>query len=129
MAEPRVIKPAEFLRSGYNGSGADISAYRILTGDGANGQDAVDVQATSAGTILGSSCEAIADGTWGTYQVGGLAKIEAGAAVAVDALIMPTTGGKGITRTGTNSIFGMAKTAAAADGDIIEVELLIQQGA
>jgi hypothetical protein len=62
-------------------------------------------------------------------QVDGMATIVAGAAVAIGDLVMPTSAGKVITRTGTNSIVGEAKTAALADGDLIEVELKLQVGA
>lgn len=129
MSEPRVIKAPESLRSGVNYSGADIPAFRVIDTDAtpskATAHDAVEAQATTNGKVIGVTTEAFTDDddVYRTYQVSGRAKIEAEAAIAVGALVMPGTGGKVVTRTGTNTVIGEAKTAAAADTDIIEVEL------
>ncbi len=129
MPQPRVIKSAESLRSAFNFSGTEIEAFRVVDTDAtpsvAGTTDAVEAQATTAGKVVGVTTETMpdADGVGRTIQVAGRAKIEAEAAIAVGALVMPGTAGKVVTRTGTNTPIGEAKTAAAADTDIIEVEL------
>jgi hypothetical protein len=129
MVQARVIKSHNSLRSGFNFSGTAISAFRVLNTDAtpsvSGTVDAVEATATTNGKVIGVSTEAMpdADGVGRTIQVADRAKIEAEAAIAVGALVMPGTAGKVVTRTGTNTIIGEAKTAASGDGDIIEVEL------
>ncbi|MEE9395170.1 MAG: capsid cement protein [Planctomycetota bacterium] len=129
MPQPRAIKAPESLRSAFNFSGAAIAINRLVNTDPtpsvAGRGDAIVAQATSNGTVLGVTTEAApdADGVGRTIQVRDRALCVAGAAITVGDLVMPTTAGKVLTRTGTNTIVGEAKTAALADLDIIEVEL------
>lgn len=54
----------------------------------------------------------------------GTCKVVASAAIAKDAAVTATTGGKVVTTTTANDqVIGYALTAAAADGDVIEVIL------
>jgi hypothetical protein len=131
MPQPRAIKSPQGLRSAKNDSGTDIEAYRCVTEDVSEGTDSVEVQATANGSVLGITTETFtdADGVYRTYQCRDVALCEANAAITKGDLVMPATAGRVATRTGTNTIVGKAKTAAAAQGDIIEVELDLQTGA
>lgn len=54
-------------------------------------------------------------------QVGGIAKIEAGAAITAGDKVMTDTAGRAITHTGTNNVLGVAMEAASGAGDRISV--------
>ena len=129
MPQPRAIKAPESLRSAVNLSGTAIVINRLVNTDAtpsvAGTVDSVETQATANGKVIGVATEAMpdADNVRHTIQVADRALCVANAAIAVGALVMPAALGRVATRTGTNTIVGEAKTAAAAIEDIIEVEL------
>ena len=129
MPEPRVVKSPEGLRGGLNESGTDIGAFLVVSWDTTFEQ--VVLPAAQASPMAGVTTEVFTDGDGVRYtlQTEGMAKCTAGAAISIGDEVMPETTGKVNTRTGTKSIVGTAKTAAAADGDIVEVELKLQVGA
>ncbi len=81
-------------------------------------------QATANGPALGVTRIAAVAGDQMPVDCLGSAIVTAGAAIAVGAAVQVGTGGKAITRTSTNTIVGTALSAAAADGDSIEVLLI-----
>lgn len=104
-------------------AGADLSASQYLF-----------VKAAAAKTVVVAS--AITDVTLGVLQndptsglpasvaYAGTTKVIAGAAIAVNARVAPTAAGKAQTAVATQYARGIALTAAAADGDVIEVALI-----
>ena len=59
-----------------------------------------------------------------TATILGTARCIAGAAIAVGAKLSTDVNGRAVTRTSTNPVFGRALSAAAADGDEVEVFLI-----
>ena len=59
-----------------------------------------------------------------TVTILGTARCIAGAAIAVGAKLSTSAAGRAITRTSSNPVFGRALSAAAADGDEVEVLLI-----
>lgn len=105
-------------------SGAAVGQYRLCTVSAAN---TCIVTTAITDSPIGVSLESAgAAGALVPLQSFGIAKIVASAAVAVGAQVMPTAGGAGkcMTAAGaTAKSFGIAMSAAGADGDIIEVQL------
>jgi hypothetical protein len=58
-----------------------------------------------------------------TVMIDGMTKMRAGAAVAVGAKVMSDTAGRAITATTGLQVLGTALVAAAAEGEIISVQL------
>jgi hypothetical protein len=67
---------------------------------------------------------AIADGYAGDVQVEGRAIVEASTAITIGQNITGGTGGKAAVAGATVHILGVAASAAAADGDLIEVDII-----
>lgn len=62
-----------------------------------------------------------------TYRFGGTTKVVASAAIAIGAWVTSTAAGKAVTTTTDGDVVvGRALEAAAADGDIIEIQMSIQ---
>lgn len=107
-------------------SGAAITANRLVKISAAN-----TVIATAAITDLpvgAAMTAATASGELVTIQKFGRAKLCAAAAISAGAQVMPDGGGGGKVATSSGATartIGQALEAAGADGDIIEVELLI----
>lgn len=98
----------------------DILKYRIVklvtTGDHTI-EYAADATAVYAGvTVCGGSIGDLLD-----VQQGGHAIVEAGAAIAIGDPVIATTDGKATT--GAGFTIGQAVTSAAADGDLIVVQI------
>lgn len=107
-------------------AGGAILPFRCVKLDSVTNQ----VVATSAITdvVMGTNYlgNTLASGDQIAVQGGGIAKMVAGAAVALGAEVMPAADGAGkvITSAGaTARSCGVALTAATADGDIIEVRM------
>lgn len=123
MPEPRAQVPdSGGVFAGYNGTGSTIAKHRLVKAS-SSGVDYVTPATDGSAHILGATMAAIADGFAGDVQRLGVAKVEASAAIAIGALVTAAAGGKGVTASTTNQVFGVANTAAAADGDIIEVRI------
>ena len=104
-------------------AGSDLSAaqytFVAMASDGA-----VDQTANATAAILGVLQNDPAAGRAATVAVAGVTKLVAAAAIAAGAEIAVQTGGKCRTASTGLRIHGVALTASAADGDIIEVLLL-----
>jgi hypothetical protein len=125
MPQPTAIVPdSGGVRACLNSTGSTIPTKRLVKRTTA--QNAVVLAADGLDTYIGVTMGAIPNGAAGDVQVQGRALVEAGAAIAIGAKVMGGTTGKGITATTTKYFIGVANTAAAADGDIIEVD--IQRG-
>lgn len=123
---PITIKDASGLRSAKNSTGSTI-ATRLVVKKG-NATDTVLLPSASTDACYGVTTEAIANGEYGTVQTTGRAICTAGAALAtIGTKVMPTSAGKVIAWTavaGTNAAnIGVTITAAAADADVVEIEL------
>jgi hypothetical protein len=59
--------------------------------------------------------------TFAMAGTGTIVKVEAGAAVAVNAKVMSNASGQAVTATAGNAAVGIARSSAAAAGDIIEL--------
>lgn len=107
-------------------AGAAIGQYRAVK----QGAAAHEVIATTAFTdiVMGvAQVSAAAAEDQVPVQIGGVAKMVAGAAIALGAQVMPQASGAGkvITAAGATAVScGVALEAAAADGDIISVRLI-----
>jgi hypothetical protein len=107
-------------------AGAAIGQYRAVK----QGTTAHQVIATTAITdvVMGvAQISAAAAEDQVPVQIGGVAKMVAGAAIALGAQVMPQASGAGkvITAAGATAVScGVALEAAAADGDIIPVRLI-----
>lgn len=103
---------------------AAISAFRFvkLTATG------VDV-ATAGTDVIHGVCtkeEGVLAGEATPIAVEGTVKVVASAAISKGAFVTATTGGKAVATTTTGNIVrGIALTPAAADGDIIEIQLTV----
>jgi len=122
MAEPTSIVPDKGIRPGLNETGVTIGKSLMVNRVAGNAPDSVAL-AGAGGAALGLTMEAILDDERGDVQIEGQGIGTAGAAVARGALVMATATGKLITATATNISLGRARSAAAADGDLFEVEL------
>lgn len=107
---------------------ADILQYRLVK-LGTAGRSAIPSVAIADGTV-GVTLTGVSSGDQVAIQIGGVAKVVAQAAVSVGAEVMAyatstaADKGKCCTSSGATALsVGVAMTAAAADGDIIEVLL------
>ncbi|WP_027670082.1 capsid cement protein [Rheinheimera baltica] len=94
---------------------AALTAERFVTGAG--------VTSTAAGNSLGVTRSDAAVGEAAPVDVIGTAVVVAGGAVAVDGLVEVGADGKAVAKTAGVTV-GRALTAAAVDGDRIEVLLI-----
>lgn len=106
-------------------AGAAIAAFRLVKLSAA---ETVVPAAAAADASIGVANEvAAASGERQDVVMAGIAFVEAGAAVALGALVMSDASGRGITATaaaGTNvRVIGTALDAASAAGDVIRVLL------
>lgn len=104
-------------------AGADLSAdqYRIMALSSGQVVRQTSSSAQSAGVLQTNPS---AQGDVAEVAYSGIVKIVAGAAVAQDALIMSDTQGRAITATGSgNRVLGQARSAVAAAGELLEVQL------
>lgn len=112
-------------------TGTDIAAGHFVTISGKDANFAYVGAHTGAGLYASGVAEvdAIAgkkDWRGGTNVArrGSVARVVAGAAVTVGAAVKSDATGRAIAQGGTGVILGYALTAAAAAGDVIEVDLL-----
>lgn len=124
MPEPRRIVPDGGVRPGLNLSGSTIAANRIVVQSTLVDQIAQAAAATAP--YYGVTMNAIANGVTGDIQKAGKATIEAGAAVAKNVNVMSDAVGRAILATSTNNVIGRTVIAAAALGQVLEVELCDQ---
>jgi hypothetical protein len=107
--------------SGFK-AGGSISINTFVKLDSTAGQ----VVASSAATdkVRGVALQAASTNDSVPVQTFGRAKITAGEAISLGAEVMSGTGGKAYTLSGATAyVLGQALTAAAADGDVIEIWL------
>lgn len=99
---------------------ADVTGGRVLIVSGAGTCSHAGADATAASLIGVAGFDALSGEKVTIYPLkGAVHKLTAGAAVAAGALVGTLAAGK-VDDAGTNR-FGVALTAAAADGDVIEV--------
>jgi hypothetical protein len=126
MSQPRRIVPDGGVRAGLNTSGATISANRIVKRHTLT--DAVTPTTAATDRPYGVTMSAVDANVTVDVQVEGKALVEAGAAVTKGAQVTSDAVGRGIaTTTSANFYIGIAETAAAAAGDVIEVTLGIDR--
>lgn len=98
---------------------AAITGGRVLTVSGADTVAHAGADAVAASLIGVAGFDAAIGETVTVYPLRGVHKLTAGAAIAAGALVGTLAAGK-VDDAGTNR-FGIALTAAAADGDVVEV--------
>lgn len=88
----------------------------------------IEVAESATDLIVGVLQNAPAQGEEAVYAFGGIAKVKAGGAIGVGAFVTTDGNGKAVaTTTDGDIVIGRhIGTAAAADGDLIEVQLGIQ---
>ena len=103
-------------------SDLSASAYRCVAMDGGG---LVGITTSTTVPPIGILTDNVADGSGEpaavSVAISGVAKVEAGAAIASGVGVMPATGGKVITATSGNIAIGIATVASLADGNIITV--------
>ena len=107
---------------GLNTTGSTIPKNRIVI----KTTGAVDgVGIASGGTVRleGVAMQEILAGRAGDIQVKDTVTVEASAAIAIGAKVTSAAAGKAVTAGAAVNILGIARSAAAADGDLIEVEI------
>ena len=110
-------------------AGADLSADQFKIVKLSAGQVVLQSASNllSTGVLQGNPS---AQGQAADVAYAGQVKIIAGAAVSQDALVMSDTVGRAITGTGAgNLIIGQARHAAGAAGELLEVDLNMDQPA
>jgi len=123
MAQPTAIVPDKGIRPGYNETGTIIAKSILVKKVAGTDDDSVAV-AGDGENVFGATMQAIGLLARGDVQVDGQAIVTAGAAVAAGAEVTANSAGRAITAVSGDYICGLASTAAAADGDAIEVELV-----
>lgn len=124
MPQPRAIVPdSGAVRPGLNSTGSTIPKYRIVKKVN-TAVDAITPATNGSAVTYGVTMQQILNGYAGDVQVEGRAIVEASAAIAVGANVTGTTGGKGVTAGAAAHIIGVAASAATADGDLIEVDII-----
>ena len=85
----------------------------------------MEVAESATDLLLGVLQDKPESGQAGTYRHKGTSKVVASAAIAIGAYVTTTNAGKAVTTTTQgNKVIGIALEAAAADGDIIEIQLV-----
>lgn len=124
MPQPRAIVPDQGgVRACLNNTGVTIAKYRLVK-KATTAVDGVTPAVDGAAPIYAATMAAIADGFAGDGQVAGRALVEAGGVITIGQNVTGGTGGKGAVASAGDYSIGPAASAAAADGDIIEVDLL-----
>ena len=113
MANIPSCPPGETITTSAMIAGAALSRFRFV---GANHQ-----HAGAQADVRGATPFAYAIGEQYSVVNRGFAVVEAGAAVAIDAQVESDSVGRAAT--GTTNVLGRARSAAAAAGDFIIVEL------
>lgn len=123
MPEARQIVPDGGVRAGLNTSGSTIPKHRIVRDHTLT--DSIRICTDANQFPKGVSMQAIVADVTGDVQVAGKAVIEAGAAVAKDALVGSDSVGRAIAITDPGDfVVGRAVTATTTGvGDLIEVEM------
>jgi hypothetical protein len=100
--------------------------YHILEKGAAAGQ--VDVCDNAADVPFGVQQNKPTAGQAVSYMINGTSKVVAGAAVSIGDRVGTNGSGRAVAKTANNDwMIGIARTAAAADGEVIEVMLAIGQ--
>lgn len=125
MGEPTAIVPDKGIRAGYNGTGGDLAvAVFVALEAAATIKGSVELP-SAGGPVYGVTMVAIPDTERGDVQVEGRAKVTAGGVIAVGSSVQAATDGHAEAAATGDIVVGVyLGDAAAADGDLIEVELV-----
>ena len=112
----------DFERTGTAGENLASAQYYIVqlsaTGN-------IEVAEGATDLIVGVLQNKPASGEAALYRFAGTTKVVASAAIAIGAFVTTTATGKAVTTTTAGDhVVGRALEAAAADGDIIEIQLM-----
>lgn len=109
-------------------SAAALYVGCALTAQGTNYKEAIVATTTSVVPLGFAAQTGVQNDNIGYLTPGQTVKAVASAAIAINAIVAPTTAGKmvtvtkGGTQTETNYAWGWALSAAAADGDVFEMQ-------
>lgn len=124
MPQPRAIVPdSGAVRPCFNTSGSTHPKYRLLKKSN-TAVDATVLATNGAALIYAATMAAIPDGFAGDGQVEGRALVEAGGAIGIGVEITAGSGGKAAVAAAGDYIFGVSASAAGADGEVIEVDVV-----
>lgn len=131
MSEPTAIVPDKGIRAGYNGSGADIGAHLFVALEAAATiRGSIELPGAAGGAGYGVTMEPIIDTERGDVQVEGKAIVFAGGVIAVGADVQVDIDGMVLAAATGDIVVGVyLGIAAAADGDLIEIDLAGPAGA
>ena len=123
MPQPRAIVPDNGgVRPGLNSTGSDLAKYRIVKKSSV-AVDAVAYATDGAALPYGVTMQPITNGFAGDVQKEGRAIVEASGPITIGQKVTGATGGKGAVATAAQFYLGEAASAAAADGELLEVDL------
>lgn len=116
MAELRTYRPDGSIKSGKNTSGGSLAEGSIIIKKASpTVSDEIDAAGAATDAMIGVVADAaIADGSWGKYQCGGLAKALAGGTIAVGDRVTSDASGHCIAASAGNAVIGVANTAGTA---------------
>ncbi len=125
MTEPTAIVPDKGIRPGLNETAATIPARRLVVKvAGTLGPDGIALPAADTDPTMGVTMAAILDDERGDVQTEGMAIVEASVAIAEGEEVAPDAAtGKAKVAAAADYVSGVARSASAADTDLIEVEL------
>lgn len=124
MPQPRAfVKDSGGIKPGLNSTGTTIPKYRIVK-KATTAVDSITPAVNGSALPYGVTMAAILDGFAGDVQTEGVALCEASGPITIGQSITGTTGGKGAVASAANFIIGEAASAAAADGDVFELNIV-----
>lgn len=124
MPQPRAfVKDQGGIKPGLNATGVTIPKYRIVK-KATTAVDSITPAVDGAALPYAVTMAAILDGFAGDCQTEGVALCEASGAITIGQPITGGTGGKGAVASAGNFIIGEAASAAAADGDVFELNIV-----
>lgn len=124
MPQPRAwVKDQGGIKPGLNSTGSTIPKYRIVK-KATTAVDSITPAVDGAALPFGVTMVEIKDGYAGDVQTEGVALLEAGAPITIGQKVTGGTGGKGAVASAGDWIIGEAASDAAADGDVIELNVV-----
>jgi len=122
MPQARATVGPYAVNPGLNTTGSTIAKYRLVK-KSTTAVDGVAPATDGTARIEGVTMQAIEAGRAGDVQVKDTAICEASAAIAIGAKVTAAAGGKAVTAGAAANVIGIARSAAAADGDLFELEI------
>ena len=124
MPQPRAfVKDQGGIKPGLNSTGSTIPKYRIVK-KATTAVDSITPATDGSALPFGVTLAAINDGYAGDVQTEGVALCEASAALTIGQKVTGGSGGKAAVASAGDWILGEVASAAAADGDVFECNIV-----